>query len=88
METRISARKAARNFSRILDRVRDRREAFIVEQDGEAVCRIVPVLAVKRTLADLVRILDSAPKPDPDYWNIVEEITRNQPKLSSSSRGR
>ena len=83
METRISARKVARNFSSVLDRVRDRREAFIVEQDGEAVCRIVPVAPAKRTLVDLVRILDSAPKPDPEYWNIVEAITRNQPKLSS-----
>src|SRR5438477_10760535 len=56
METRISARNVARNFSSILDRVRDRREAFIVEQDGETVCRIVLALPVKRTLADLVRI--------------------------------
>jgi len=31
----------------------------------------------------VVRILNSAPKPDPEYWNIVEAITRNQPKLSS-----
>jgi antitoxin (DNA-binding transcriptional repressor) of toxin-antitoxin stability system len=67
----------------MLDRVRELGEVFIVEHDGEAVCRIVPVTRVKRTLVDLVRILDSAPKPDPEYWNIVEAITRNQPKLSS-----
>jgi antitoxin (DNA-binding transcriptional repressor) of toxin-antitoxin stability system len=72
----------------MLDRVRELGEAFIVEQDGEAVCRIVPVSTAKRTLVDLVRILDSAPKPDPEYWNIVEAITRNQPKLFSPPRGR
>jgi len=55
----------------IPDRVSDRGETFVVGQ------------AAKRTLVDLVRILDSAPKPDPEYWNIVEAITRNQPKLSS-----
>jgi hypothetical protein len=48
----------------IPDRVNDRGEAFVVGQAG------------KRSLVDLVRILDSAPKPDPEYWNIVEEITR------------
>jgi antitoxin (DNA-binding transcriptional repressor) of toxin-antitoxin stability system len=88
METRISIRRAARNFSSMLDRVRELGETFIVEQDGEAVCRIVPVSPAKRTLVDLVRILDSAPKPDPEYWNIVEAITRNQPKLFSLPRGR
>ena len=56
----------------IPDWVNDRGEAFIVEQPA------------KRTLVDLVRILDSAPKPDPEYWNIVEEITRKQPKLPAS----
>ena len=56
----------------IPDRVNDRGEAFVVGQ------------AAKHTLLDLVRILDSAPKPDPEYWNIVEEITRKQPKLPAS----
>ena len=84
MESRISATEAARKFSDIVNRVRYRGEEFIVERAGEAVCRIVPALPVKRTLADLVRILESVPKPDPEYWDIVEEVTRNQPKLPRS----
>jgi antitoxin (DNA-binding transcriptional repressor) of toxin-antitoxin stability system len=85
METRISAIEAARKFSDIVNRVRCRGEEFIVERAGEAVCRIVPTIPVKRTLADLVRILDSAPKPDSEYWDIVEKVTRHQPKLPRRS---
>jgi prevent-host-death family protein len=83
MESRISATEAARNFSDVLNRVRYRGEEFVVERSGEAVCRIVPARPVKRTLADLVRILDAAP-PDPEYWDTVEQITRHQPKLAKS----
>ncbi len=83
MESRISATEAARNFSDLLNRVLYRGEEFVVERSGEAVCRIVPAKPVKRTLADLVRILDSAP-PDPEYWDTVEQATRRQPKLPKS----
>jgi prevent-host-death family protein len=83
MESRISATEAARNFSDLLNRVRYRGEEFVVERSGEAVCRIVPAKPRKRTLADLVRILDSA-RPDPEYWDTVEQATRRQPKLPKS----
>ncbi len=83
MESRISATEAARNFSDLLNRVRYRGEEFVVERGGEAVCRIVPAKPLKRTLADLARILDSAP-PDPAFWDTVEQITHRQPKLPKS----
>jgi len=84
MESRITATEAARTFSDLLNRVRYRGEEFVVERGGEPVCRIVPAQPVKRTLADLVRILESAPKPDTAYWDTVEKITRRQPKVPKS----
>jgi hypothetical protein len=43
LESHISATEAARTFSDILNRVRYRGEAFVVERGGEPVCRISPV---------------------------------------------
>jgi hypothetical protein len=37
------------------------------------------------TLADFVTLLQSAPKPDPEYWEFVEAITRNQPQVQPSA---
>jgi hypothetical protein len=37
------------------------------------------------TLADFVIFLQSAPKPDPEYWEFVEAITRNQPQVQPSA---
>lgn len=48
MESRISIREAGQNFASVLDRVRELGEAFIVEQYGEAFCRIAPVGITKR----------------------------------------
>lgn len=85
MESHISATKAARTFSDLLNRVRYRGEAFVVERGGEPVCRIIPARPARRTVAELVRMLRSAPKPDPDYWDTLEQITRRQPGLPKSS---
>jgi hypothetical protein len=37
------------------------------------------------TVADFVALLRSAPKPDAEYWNLVEAITRNQPQVQPSA---
>lgn len=37
------------------------------------------------TVADLVALLRSAPKPDAEYWDCVEAITRNQPQMQPSA---
>lgn len=41
----------------------------------------VPSGPAKFTLRDLVRLLKEIPKPDPHYWDVVEDINRNQPPL-------
>ena len=84
METRISATGAARRFSDLLNRVLYKGEQFVVERNGQPVCRIVPANRKKFTVADLVKLLESAPKPDEGYWEILEEIKKNQPPLRKS----
>lgn len=81
MESHISAAEAARNFPDMIERVRSRGEVFVVEREGEAICRIAP-LAPRRTVQDLMRLLQSAPRPDDAYFDAVEDIARGQPPLS------
>ena len=82
MESHISATEAVRRFSDILNRVYCRHEEFVVERGGEAVCRIVPCNVPVFTLADLVKLLDTIPKPDPEYWDELETLTNNQASTS------
>lgn len=85
MERRISATEAARSFSELLNRVRYRGEEFVIERGGEPVCRLVPARRLVRTVAELVGVLRSMPKPDPAYWETLEEIIRRQPALPKSA---
>jgi len=85
MESHISATEAARTFSDILNRVRYRGEAFVVERGGEPICRISPVAGASGfTAADLLKLLEVAPAPDPAYLDAVEAVARNQPLLPGS----
>lgn len=84
MESKITATEAARNFSDILNRVHYRGEEFTVERNGYPVCRIVPARPVRSTVADFVRFLKEGPKPDPDFYDDVMEILRNQPPMPES----
>ena len=82
MESHVSSTHAARNFSDIVNRVLYRREEFIVERGGEAVCRIVPATpAAPGTLRDLARLFENGPRLDPEFWDHVEEAVRqaNEP---------
>ena len=82
MDTRVSATQAARTFSSLVNRVRYHGEAFVVERGGEVVCRVVPAVApVQRTVADLVRLLRAAPRPDERFAEDLEKITRKQPVM-------
>ena len=80
MESHISATEAARSLSALLNRVRYRGESFVVERGGEAVCRIVPAGPPRCTVADLVRALEAAPRPDAEYLSGLERLSKTQPK--------
>ncbi len=85
MESHISATEAARRFSDILNRVVYRREEFVIERGGEPVCRIIPAGPPRCTLADLHHLLSAIPKPDPAFWDEVEELSKNQVDAPKSS---
>jgi len=81
----VSATEAARTFSEILNRVRYRGEAFVVERGGEPVCRISPVGGAGGfTAKDLAKLLDVIPSPDPAYLDAVEAVAKSQPQLPGS----
>jgi antitoxin (DNA-binding transcriptional repressor) of toxin-antitoxin stability system len=84
MERTISATRAARMFSDLLNRVRYRSETFIIERGGEPVGRLTPAGASRCTVAELAAHLRGGPKPDPGYWKELAAITRRQPKLPKS----
>jgi hypothetical protein len=76
----VSATEAARNFSELMNRVRYRRQSFLVERGGQAVCEIRPVHeATGFNGADLIRLLASLPGPAAAYLDAVEEAIEQQP---------
>jgi antitoxin (DNA-binding transcriptional repressor) of toxin-antitoxin stability system len=82
MATKISATELARHLSDILNRVRYKGESFRVERNGEVVAEIRPTPSVRSlTWGEFVELWDRLPKPDPEFWNDVEEAHRlmNQP---------
>jgi antitoxin (DNA-binding transcriptional repressor) of toxin-antitoxin stability system len=81
MASYISATEAAQTFPEVLERVRSRGEVFVVECAGEPICRIAPMAPARRTVRDLVRLLQITPRPDDAYFDAVEEIANNQPAL-------
>jgi len=84
----ISATLAARTFSDLLNRVRYRGEAFVVERGGEPICEISPVKPLRFTGSDLLGLLRSLPKPDRAFWDAVEEATRQPPSVPKAPWGR
>jgi antitoxin (DNA-binding transcriptional repressor) of toxin-antitoxin stability system len=81
MVSHISAAEAAQTFPEMIERVRSQGEVFVVERAGEPICRIAPMGPAPRTVRDLVRLLQSAARPDDGYLDAVEDIANNQPTL-------
>lgn len=81
MESHISVAEATETFPEVIERVRSRGDVFVVEYEGEPICRIAPVAPARRTARDLVRLLQEGPRPDDAYLDAVAEIAQNQPTL-------
>ena len=82
----VSATEAARNFSELVNRVRYRRQSFLIERGGHAVCEIRPVYeATGFNGADLVRLLNSLPEPSAAYLDAVEKAIEQQPPAEETS---
>jgi len=84
MKSRISATKAARSFSELMNRVRYRGESFVVERSGKPICEILPARPPSFSATELANLLRSLPKPDEEYLALVEELTAKQPMVAQS----
>ncbi|MGO9271068.1 MAG: type II toxin-antitoxin system Phd/YefM family antitoxin [Terriglobia bacterium] len=83
---RISAARAARSFSEILNRVKYRGESFLVVRNQEPVCRIVPVTGEKTlTTGTLEEFWKALPRPDPEFVEDLDRIRRLFRKLPRSA---
>lgn len=75
METVISATELARKLGDVLGKVRYRREAFVVERNGEPVARLGPLLSgAGASLAEGLRAWQSAAPPDPELADDLERV--------------
>lgn len=82
---RITATQAARRFSDLLNRIRYAGDSFLVERNGEPICRMDPVgTRPKATVADLAEFLEHADWPDAGFADDLEKIQRGQPRLPKS----
>jgi antitoxin (DNA-binding transcriptional repressor) of toxin-antitoxin stability system len=83
---KISATEAARNFSDLVNRVFYKGETFIVERGGEPLCEISPASPVRFTGAEFVELLSKLPRPDDEYFDVIEKLNKNQPPLGPFRR--
>jgi hypothetical protein len=78
MVTRVSATDAVRTFSDLLNRIRYRREEFLVERGGEAICRMTPAGSAGLTLGELAALLRALPRPDAGFSADVRAAVKGQ----------
>ena len=71
----ITATDAAKNFGRLVDRVREAGATYVIERHGRPAAQIGPVepLATPKTLRDLVEALKAAPKLDEEILRYIED---------------
>lgn len=50
----------------------------------ESQSSVAPTAPARRTVSDLVWLLQNAPRPDDAYLDAVEEIAQNQPTLPAT----
>ena len=75
MEHTVSATELARNLGDILGRVRFRNDEFVIERNGEAVARIVPVTGGSATsVGEAFRAWLAAGDPEPAFANDLEQV--------------
>jgi antitoxin (DNA-binding transcriptional repressor) of toxin-antitoxin stability system len=81
--SRIAATDAAKNFGRLVDRVREERATYIVERGGKPVAQIGPVEPRHSTLADLAALFQRPSRLPEEYFRAVEAAVRrfNRPHV-------
>lgn len=68
----IPATEAAKNFGRLVDRVREERTTYVIERGGKPVAQIRPVARTPFTMADLKSLVTDLAQVDDEYLRAVE----------------
>jgi antitoxin (DNA-binding transcriptional repressor) of toxin-antitoxin stability system len=86
---RVSATEAAKNFGRLVDRVREDRVTYDVERGGKPVARIAPIDRVF-TMADFKALARALPSGDGAYLKAVARASarHNRPRVRRNPWGR
>jgi prevent-host-death family protein len=80
----VAATEAAKNFGRLVDRVRENGTTYIVERHGRPIAQIGPVAPVRsRTLRDLAIAMRGAPTLDEETLGYIEDGVKrlNRPEV-------
>jgi prevent-host-death family protein len=87
----IAATDAAKNFGRLVDRVREEGATYTIERHGRPIARIGPVeSAAPKTLRGLAAFMRTAPKLDEETLRYIEEgiAMLNRPEVPDNPWGR
>lgn len=68
----VPATEAAKNFGRLVDRVREERVIYVVERGGVPVAQLGPVDRAQFTMADFKALAASPPAATDEYLREVE----------------
>jgi prevent-host-death family protein len=87
---RVSATEAAKNFGRLVDRVREEHAIYIVERGGKPVAQIGPAAAQSFSLADFKALVRRLPSGGSEYLAAVERAVgrHNRPRKRRNPWGR
>jgi prevent-host-death family protein len=81
--SRVSATEAAKNFGRLVDRVREEHVTYVIERGGKPVARIAPIERATFTIADFKRLMASLPRLEDPYLRAVEHavVRHSRPRV-------
>ena len=80
---RVSATEAAKNFGRLVDRVREERVTYDIERGGKPVAQIAPADRALFTMGDFKALVRALPSSDDEYLSVIERASarRNRPRV-------
>ena len=87
---RVSATEAAKNFGRLVDRVREEHATYIVERGGKPVAHIGPAAGQSFSMADFRALVRRFPSGGTEYLEAVERAAarHNRPRVRRNPWGR
>jgi len=80
---RVSATEAAKNFGRLVDRVREERVTYDIERGGKPVAQIAPVDRARFTMAEFKALVRTLPAGGDEFPRLAERASarHNRPRV-------